>query len=64
MPQPAQNQAHYHVHVLPPMCPERTGNQRQDMLIFSQRILHILETHIRARPGEWLMFNPLWPEDL
>lgn len=64
LPQKAETQAHYHVRVLPPMWPERTGNQRQDMLIFSQRIVHILEQAIRDRPDEWLMFNPLWPEDL
>jgi lauroyl/myristoyl acyltransferase len=64
LPQKAALPGRYHVQLLPPMHPERTGDQRLDTLIFAQRILLLLQDPIRSRPDEWLMFNPLWPEDL
>jgi lauroyl/myristoyl acyltransferase len=40
----------------------RTGDRRQDILINARRIAAIVEEHIRARPEQWLMFHPIWPE--
>lgn len=64
LPQKSDLHGRYHVELMPPIYAERTGDQRRDTLVFSQRILLMLEDRIRSRPAEWLMFNPLWPEDL
>jgi lauroyl/myristoyl acyltransferase len=40
----------------------RTGDRRQDILINARKIAIIVEKHIRARPEQWLMFHPFWPE--
>jgi lauroyl/myristoyl acyltransferase len=64
LPEKTDLPGHYHVRLMPPMYPERTGDQRRDTLVFAQKILFLIEDCIRERPGEWLMFNPLWPEDL
>lgn len=64
LPQKRDQHGHYHVRLMPPMYPERSGDQRRDTLVFAQKILFLIESCIRKRPDEWLMFNPLWPEDL
>ncbi len=30
----------------------------------AQRVLSVIEGHVRKRPDEWLMFFPLWPETI
>jgi lauroyl/myristoyl acyltransferase len=40
----------------------RTGDRRQDILVNARRIAIVVEEHIRARPEQWLMFHPFWPE--
>jgi KDO2-lipid IV(A) lauroyltransferase len=44
--------------------PEISGNYDKDVKRLAQRTLHILEGQIRARPDEWLMFFPIWPEKM
>lgn len=41
--------------------PEDTGDQHQDVLRLAQRVLYLIEDYIRSRPGEWLIFLPIWP---
>ena len=41
--------------------PEYTGDQHRDVLELAQRILYLIEDYIRDRPGEWLIFLPIWP---
>lgn len=40
----------------------RTGNRRQDAVLNAERVLALAEEVIRARPEEWMMFFPVWPE--
>ena len=40
----------------------RTGDRRQDILINARKIATVMEEYIRARPEQWLMFHPIWPE--
>ena len=54
----------YHVHVEPPMELIRTGNRQKDILTNTQQLLILAEEKIRAKPEEWMMFNPVWPEVL
>ncbi|MCX7681791.1 MAG: hypothetical protein N2508_07495 [Anaerolineae bacterium] len=40
----------------------RTGDKRQDILTTARSIIAIVEDYVRARPEQWLMFHPVWPE--
>jgi KDO2-lipid IV(A) lauroyltransferase len=40
----------------------RTGDRRQDILTNTRRLAIILEGYVRARPEQWMMFHPIWPE--
>lgn len=40
----------------------RTGDRRQDILSNTRRLAVILEEYVRARPEQWMMFHPFWPE--
>jgi lauroyl/myristoyl acyltransferase len=40
----------------------RTGDRQQDILTNTRRLAVILEGYVRARPEQWMMFHPLWPE--
>ncbi len=42
--------------------PEAMGSGGRDARVVSQAVLALLEEAIRARPEEWLMFFPVWPE--
>lgn len=54
--------AQYRVYASPIIEPEITGDTERDIIILAQKILGILEDQIRARPDEWLMFFPVWPD--
>ena len=47
-----------------PLEPEFTGDREQDVINLAQRYVDIIEDYIRQRPGEWLMFLPMWPDEL
>lgn len=49
---------------VPPLEPEITGDRERDVLHLAQRYIEIVEDYIRQRPGEWLMFLPMWPDEL
>jgi KDO2-lipid IV(A) lauroyltransferase len=40
----------------------RTGDRRRDILTNTRRIAAIVEGYVRARPEQWMMFHPFWPE--
>ena len=54
----------YYVHVQPPIELIRTGNRQKDILSNAEQLLALAEEKIRAKPEEWMMFNPVWPEVL
>lgn len=54
----------YYVHVEPPIELIRTGNRQKDILSNTEQLLTLAEEKIRAKPEEWMMFNPVWPEVL
>ena len=49
----------------PPIIrPEITGDVKADSLRLAQQIVDKLEGYIRDRPEEWVMYFPLWPEEI
>ncbi|NIS82797.1 MAG: hypothetical protein GTO14_21955 [Anaerolineales bacterium] len=44
--------------------PVSTGNLHRDAVNLAQQILTVLEDYIRAQPGEWLMFFPVWSQEM
>jgi lauroyl/myristoyl acyltransferase len=43
--------------------PKPTGNRQKDVITLAQRVIDELEKYVRARPGEWLLFLPVWPDE-
>lgn len=54
----------YYIQMDPPMELIRTGNRQKDIQINAEKLLAIAEEKIRAKPEEWMIFNPVWPEVL
>jgi len=52
----------YTAHFEPPLEMVRTGNRDEEMRLNMRRVLDALEAVIRARPGGWQMYVPVWPE--
>jgi lauroyl/myristoyl acyltransferase len=48
----------------PPIEPVITGNRERDILHLAQQYINLIEDYIRERPGEWLMFLPIWPGEI
>jgi KDO2-lipid IV(A) lauroyltransferase len=44
--------------------PEVTGDNQHDIRALAQRVLEVIENFIRERPTEWLLFLPMWPEEI
>lgn len=44
--------------------PKPTGNFHQDVRDLAQQLLERIEMQIRAHPGEWSMFLPVWPDNM
>lgn len=42
----------------------RGGVRSERELTLAQRAAGAMETFIEQRPGEWLMFLPLWPQTI
>ena len=40
----------------------RTGKRKEEIILNTERILEIAAEKIRARPGEWMLFHPVWPQ--
>jgi lauroyl/myristoyl acyltransferase len=54
--------AGYRLEYTGPVEMVRTGDRRQDVLVNARRIATIVEAYVRARPEQWMMFHPVWPE--
>ena len=52
----------YGLKVTEPLEMIRTGDRRRDLMTNVRRVVDILEEHVRARPEQWMMFHPFWPE--
>ena len=52
----------YGLKVTEPLEMIRTGDRRRDLMTNVRRVVDILEQHVRARPEQWMMFHPVWPE--
>ena len=52
----------YGLEVTEPLEMIRTGDRRRDIMTNVRRLADILEQHVRARPEQWMMFHPVWPE--
>ena len=50
------------VHLSPPLKMVRTGDRDEDRRVNLRRVTGWLEEFIRARPEQWAMFVPVWPE--
>ncbi|MYB43116.1 MAG: hypothetical protein F4X76_13255 [Chloroflexi bacterium] len=42
---------------------ERTGDREHDVRSLTQAMFRVFEEMVRARPEQWYIFRPLWPED-
>jgi KDO2-lipid IV(A) lauroyltransferase len=56
--------AEYSVSGPPLIKPEITGDTDRDVRKLAQQVLSYMEGQIRARPDEWLMFFPVWPDSI
>jgi lauroyl/myristoyl acyltransferase len=54
----------YRAVATPPIEPVITGDRERDVLHLAQRYINLIEDYIRERPGEWLMFLPIWPDEV
>ncbi len=54
----------YRAVAVPPIEPEISGDRERDIIHLAQRYIHKIENYIRERPGEWLMFLPIWPDEI
>ncbi len=52
----------YGLEVTGPLEMTRTGDRKRDLMTNVRRVVDILEQHVRARPEQWMMFHPFWPE--
>jgi len=52
----------YGLKVTGPLEMVRTGDRKRDLMTNVRRVVDILEQHVRARPEQWMMFHPVWPE--
>ena len=43
---------------------EHVGSRQEDVIHNARRVLEIFEGLIAARPEQWLMFYPVWDEEL
>ncbi len=48
----------------PPVCAERTGRLREDVVRVTQQVTRELEKLIGKAPTQWHNFQPTWPSDV
>jgi len=51
----------YVLHATGPVEMVDTGDRKADTIASTRRLAEVMETYIRARPTQWLMFHRLWP---
>ena len=49
--------------VYPPVVLTRSGDLARDVQVGTQQVAHILEEMIRQTPEQWILLQPVWPED-
>ena len=54
----------YHVHISDPIELVRRDNQDDEIRINGEAVLKIIEKYIQAAPSQWLMYYPVWPNNL
>ena len=54
----------YRVEANPPLTLRHTGDRGRDVMENLHRILAEVEAFIRERPEEWMMFKPVWKDDM
>jgi len=54
----------YVVHISRWLEMEHVGSRQEDVMHNARRVLEIFEGLIAARPEQWLMFYPVWEEEL
>ncbi len=52
----------YLIEMDPPMELVLTGNRKKDIRTNAEKLLAIAEEKIRAKPEEWMIFHPVWPQ--
>ncbi|HTH47680.1 MAG TPA: MMPL family transporter [Candidatus Limnocylindria bacterium] len=54
----------HHADALPPLAYDRAAlGDRAARIAFTGRLMRVFEPVIRAHPGQWFHFVPVWPED-
>jgi KDO2-lipid IV(A) lauroyltransferase len=48
--------------IYPPLAWNETGEKDKDLQVIMQRLMDILQSVVRARPDQWYMFRPMWPQ--
>ena len=56
--------ASYSVRIMPALEMEVSGNRERDVRHNARRVLAVIEGLVRQAPEQWLMFVPVWPEDV
>ncbi len=54
----------YRVTLSDPIPMQRSGDRKADIRANAQRVLEVVEDHIRRAPYQWLMYFPVWPDAL
>jgi KDO2-lipid IV(A) lauroyltransferase len=50
--------------VCPPIRWTPSGKKERDVETIMQRLMDTLQIAVRARPDQWYMFRPMWPEQM
>ena len=50
----------FRVKVHPPVEMVNTGNPHEDVRVNTEKVVRIMEDFIRANPGQWVVFEPMW----
>lgn len=53
----------FKVYVEPEVSPVRTGDLDSDVEAAVKQVLQVIERYIAKRPGQWVMFQPIWGAD-
>ncbi len=54
----------YHLDLSDPIPMQQTGHRKADIRANAQRVIAVVEEHIRRAPHQWLMYYPVWPDAL
>ena len=52
----------YVLDITGPIEMAHSGDRRVDVAVNARRLATVIEGYVRARPEQWLMFHPVWPE--